>query len=165
MYRDRELQRRRSKGSSARLDRRTSDPVFELQRAVGNQAFGQLLARKPSTSPTIKIGKYKVDVAGGNIDAWAANEVPETLDVTSQKGKHSAELERLAKDGTRIKLLTLTVPARNKSEGEHLDMGLLAIEIKNARIKSYTVDGKVESWRLADFDGVHRTKITHTVGQ
>jgi hypothetical protein len=140
-------------------------PVLELQQAVGNQAVGQMLARKPSTNPTIKIGKHTIEVAGGNIAAWAANEVPETLDVTSQKGKHSSELERLAKDHTKIKSLTLTVAATNKSAGQHLDVGALAIEIANARIKSYAVDGKTEAWQIAGFDGVHRTKITHNVGQ
>jgi hypothetical protein len=136
-------------------------PVLELQQAVGNQAVGQMLARKPSTNPTIKIGKHTIEVAGGNIAAWAANEVHETLDVTSQK----SELERLAKDHTKIKSLTLTVAATNKSAGQHLDVGALAIEIANARIKSYAVDGKTEAWQIAGFDGVHRTKITHNVGQ
>jgi hypothetical protein len=140
-------------------------PVLELQQAAGNRAVGQLLARKPSTVPTVKIGKFTIQVADGNIAKWAANDVPDTLDVTSQKGKHSAELERLAKDRTRIKVLTLTVPAGNPSSGQHLDLGSLAIEIKNARIISYAVDDKTETWRLADFDGVHRTKITHNVGQ
>ena len=28
----------------------------------------------------------------------------------------------------------------------------------------YTVDGKTESWQVVNFDGVHRTKITHKIG-
>jgi hypothetical protein len=125
-----------------------------------------VLARKPSKKPTIQIGKLAIEVAGGNIAAWAASkgsEVPETLEVTSEKGRHSAELERLFKDRTRIKSLTLTVAAANKSAGEELDMGSLAIEFTNARIKAYALDGKTESWRVADFDGVHRTKTTRKV--
>ncbi len=43
-------------------------------------------------------------------------------------------------------------------------MGSLAIEITNGRIKSYHLDGSAESWAVADFDGVHRKKTTHTVG-
>jgi hypothetical protein len=120
-----------------------------------------MLARKPSKNPTIQIGKLAIEVAGGNIAAWAAGEVPEALEVTSQKGRHSAELERLAKDRTRIKSLTLTVAAANKS-GE-LDLGSLAIEFTNARIKGYAVDGKTESWQVADFAEVHRTKTTRKV--
>jgi hypothetical protein len=160
MFRDRELaSRHRSKDTSARPGR-ANNPVLALHRAVGNRAFAQMLARKSSQSPTIKIGKLAIEVAGGNIAAWAANEVPETLDVTSQKGRHSAELERLSKEGTRVKSLTLTVAAANKSTGEHLDVGSLAIEFTNARIKGYALDGKTESWQVAEFDGVHRTKTT-----
>ena len=77
----------------------------------------------------------------GNVAAWAANKVPEALEVTSQKGRHSAELERLSKERTRIKSLTLTVAAGNKFRAG-LDMGTLAIEFTNARIKGYGVDGK-----------------------
>jgi hypothetical protein len=162
MSRDRELAPgHRSKDTSARPGRRANHPVLTLQQAVGNRAFGQMLARKSSQNPTIQIGKLAIEVAGGNIAAWAASEVPEALEVTSQKGRHSAELERLSKERTRIKSLTLTVAAANK--GQELDMGSLAIEFTNARIKGYGVDGKTESWQVADFDGVHRTKTTRKV--
>jgi hypothetical protein len=121
-----------------------------------------MLARKASKNPTIQIGKLAIEVAGGNIAAWAASEVPEALEVTSEKGRHSAELERLSRERTRIKSLTLTVAAANKSAQE-LDLGSLAIKFTNARIKGYVVDGKTESWRVADFDGAHRTKTTRKV--
>jgi hypothetical protein len=165
MSRDRELALgHRSEGTSARPGRRANNPVLALQQAVGNRAVGQMLARKASASknPTIQIGKLAIEVAGGNIAAWATGEVPDALEVTSQKGRHSAELERLSKERTPVKSLTLTVAAANKS-GQELDMGSLAIEFTNARIKSYDVDGKTESWQVGDFDGVHRTKITHKV--
>jgi hypothetical protein len=162
MRRDRELAPgRRSKGTSARPVRRENDPVLALQQAVGNRAVGQMLARKPSQNPTVKIGKLAIEVAGGNIAEWAANKVPETLEVTSQKGRHSTELERLSKERTRIKSLTLTVAPPNQSGT--LDLGSLAIEITNGRISAYAVDGKTESWVVADFDGVHRTKTTRKV--
>jgi len=161
MSRDRVLARgHRSEETSARPGRRANNPVLALQQAVGNRAVGQMLARKSSKNPTIQIGKLAIEVAGGNIAAWAAGEVPEALEVNSEKGRHSAELERLSKERTRIKSLTLTVAAANKSSGQVLDMGSLAIEFTNARIKGYGVDGKTESWQVADFDGVHRTKIT-----
>jgi hypothetical protein len=162
MYRHRELAPgQRSKDTSARPGRRANNPVLALQQAVGNRAVGQMLARKSSKNPTIQIGKQAIEVAGGNIAAWAAGEVPEALEVTSQKGRHSAELERLSKAGTRIKSLTLTVAAANK--GQELDMGSLAIEFTNARIKGYDLDGKTESWQVADFAEVHRTKTTRKV--
>ena len=69
----------------------------------------------------------------------------------------------MSKDRTRIKSLTLTVEAAGKS-GEALDLGSLSIEFTNARIKGYQIDGDTESWQVADFDGVHRTKISHTIG-
>ena len=49
------------------------------------------------------------------------------------------------------------------ASGEELDLGSLSIEITNGRIKHYSVDGDSESWGVADFDGVHRTKTTHKV--
>ena len=156
---------RRSEDTSARPVRRPNNPVhpvLALQQSVGNRAVSQLLARKSSKKPTVQIGKLTIEVAGGNLGAWAANEVPEALEVTSQKGRHSTELERLSKDGTRIKSLTLTIAAVNKS-GEELDLGSLVIAFDNARIKDYAVDGKTESWQVTDFTGVHRTKTTHKV--
>ena len=164
MYRDRELAPgHRSQGTSARPGHRAKNPVLALHQAVGNRAFGQMLARKSSKNPTIQIGKLAIEVAGGNIAAWAAGEVPEALEVSSAKGRHSVELERLSKERARIKSLTLTVAAANKSSGQVLDMGSLVIEFTNARIKGYDVDGKTESWQVADFDGGHRTKTTRKV--
>jgi hypothetical protein len=166
MSRDRELAPgHRAGGASARPRRRASNPVLELQRAAGNRAVGEMLARKEAASenPTIKLGKLSIEVSGGNVAAWAAGgDVPERLEVTSQKGKHSVELEGLAKDRTRIPTLTLTVAAANKTGGA-LDLGSLAIEITNGRIKGYAVDGTTESWQVVDFDGVHRTKTAHKV--
>ncbi len=165
MSRNRELApRHRSEDTSARPDRRANNPVLALQQAVGNQAVGQILAREASAheNPTIQIGKLAIKVAGGNIAAWTAGEVPETLEVTSEKGRHSAELERLSKERTRIKSLTLTVAAANKP-GQKLDLGSLAIEFTNARIKGYDVNGTTETWQVGDFDGVHRTKTTRKV--
>jgi hypothetical protein len=165
MSRDRERAPSHLEDTPARPGRRTNHPVLGLQQAAGNRAVGRLLARETSPAskgPTIRIGSLAIEVAGGNIAAWAAGEVPDALDVTSQKGRHSAELERLSKEHTRIGSLTLTVAAANKS-GQELDMGSLAIEITNARVKDYAVDGGTESWHVRDFDGVHRTKTAHKV--
>jgi hypothetical protein len=166
--RERELERdRRSDDAQARSERHSDHPVLELQRTAGNRAVGQILARKGTTTatgPTITLGKFSIGVSGGNIAAWAAGgDVPDALDVTSKKGSHSAELEHVFKNHTRT-TLTLTVAAPG-TEGEHLDLGSLAIEIVNAHIKGYTVNGDEESWRVADFDAVHRTKTGHKVGE
>jgi hypothetical protein len=91
----------RSSDTSARPGRRANNPVSALQQAVGNRAVGQMLARKASKGSTIQIGKLAIEVVGGNIAAWAAGEVPDALEVTSQKGRHSAELERFVKNRTR----------------------------------------------------------------
>lgn len=154
----------RSQDTSARPGRRANHPVLALQQAVGNRAVGQLLARKGPKLPNIKIGKHTIEVAGGNIAEWAASKVPEALEVTSVKGKHSAELEKLSKERTRIESLTLTVAAAstNKS-GQELDVPTLAIEFTKGRIKDYAVDGKTESWQVVGFEGVHRTKTTRKV--
>jgi hypothetical protein len=165
MSRDRVLAPGRVEDASDRPGRRASNPVHALQRAVGNRAVSQMLARKPSSAagnPTVQIGKLAIEVSGGNIAAWAAGEVPDALDVTSLKGRHSPELERLSKQRSRINSLTLTVAAANKS-GQELDMGSLAIEFTNGRVRGYEVDGKTESWQVGDFDGVHRTKTAHKV--
>src|SRR5262249_55411317 len=118
-----------------------------------------------SKGGTVQFDKLSIEVTGGNLDAWAtAGDVPDALSVTSHKGPHSAELERMSKEHTRIGSLTLTVAAENKNKsGEHLDMGSFAIQITNGRIKNYAT-GDTESWQVADFDGVHRTKTTHKVG-
>jgi hypothetical protein len=128
-------------------------------------ADSRTLARQPAAAhqkPTIEIGKLSVEVEGGNIDAWAApGGAPDVLQVTSHKGKHSAELERMFKEHTKTDL-KLTVAAPN-SAGSQLDMGSVEIRIGNAHIKAYALDGDTESWQVADFDTVDRKKITHTV--
>ena len=168
MSRDRQsAPARRPGGTSVRPGRQTDNAVLALQQVVGNRAVGQALARKPappSQTPTITIGASSIQVTDGNITEWASGEVPDTLDVTSKKGKHSSELEKLSKERTRIKSLKLTTAPANKT-GQHLDMGPLVIEIKNARIKKYEREGDTETWQVADFDGVHRTKTSLKVGQ
>jgi hypothetical protein len=136
--------------------------VLALQRSVGNTAVGQVVAREAAATGTVQISKLKVSVTGGNLAAWTAGDVPDSLDVTSQQGSHSAALKRLAEDRTKIDALSVTVATPNKG-GQVLDLGSLVIEITNGRVRSYDVDGTTESWRIADFDGVHRTRTTHKV--
>ena len=58
--------------------------------------------------------------------------------------------------------MTISPPHK---EGENLNVGGgFVLEIKDARIKHYAVEGGAETWQVADFSSVKRTKITHTVG-
>jgi len=140
--------------------------VLRLQRTIGNRATAQVLARTPATKDqgTVQIGKLAaIKIVGGNADKWAARKDPDTLEITSEKGRHSAGLERLAKDGTKNPTLTVTTPMVDQS-GQNLDYGSVKIEFANARIAGYTVDGKQETWRAVDFDAVHRTTISRKSG-
>jgi hypothetical protein len=57
----------------------------------------------------------------------------------------------------------VTIAPANKA-GEELSVGGgTLLEIKDARIKVYAIDGGVETWRVADFEKVKRTKITHKI--
>jgi hypothetical protein len=152
--------------ADAPVARRRADPVLRLQRVIGNRALGQVLARTPATKDqgTVQIGKLPaIKIVGGNAGEWAAKSNPETLEITSEKGKHSAELERLSKDRSHIPSLKVTAPIVDQS-GKHLDFGSVEIEFVNPHITGYTVDGKLETWRAVDFEAVHRTTISHKSG-
>lgn len=152
--------------ADAAVTRRHANPVAQLQRAIGNRATGQVLAREPATKDqgTVQIPKLPaIKIVGGNAGQWAAKKDPDTLEVSSEKGKHSAELERLSKDRTRIPTLKVISPIVDQS-GKNLDYGSVEIEFVNARIAGYTIDGKVETWRAVDFEAVHRKTISHKSG-
>jgi hypothetical protein len=142
---------------------RRSNPVLALQRSIGNRAVAQVLARAPVRTGTVQIGGVgEIKVKGGNLDEWTGKDTPDTVDVTSAKGKHSAKLEKLSDAGTRTDV-KVTIAAAN-SAGEELSVGGgTLLEIKDARIKGYAIKDGVETWRLAGFENVHRTKITHKV--
>ena len=112
-----------------------------------------MLARKASSEskgPTVQIGKLAIEVAGGNIAAWAASEVPDALEVTSQKGQHSAELERMSKDRTRISR-SRSRSRRRTSPGRSSTWGRSPSRFTNGRIKGYAGrrrHGVVAGWRL-----------------
>lgn len=135
--------------------------VLALQREIGNKGVGHAVESAAETKGVVQIGKLKIPVSGGNLAAWAAKEVPDSLDVTSHTGGHSAALKRLAEGKTKIDSLILTLPLTGK-EGEQLNLGSLVIELTNGRIR-YDADGGNESWSLVRFDGVHRTTTTRKV--
>ena len=139
------------------------NPVLALQRAAGNRAVAQLIARSPKTKATVTIaGVSKIKVTGGNLEEWTGKDSFDTVDVTSQKGKHSTKLEKLATARTRTDVTIMIDPAGK--EGENLNVGGgTQLLLKGARIK-YSIDGDVETWSLVDLTDVKRTKITHSIG-
>jgi hypothetical protein len=152
--------------ADAPLARRSAGPVLRLQGKIGNRATGRVLARTPATKDqgTVRIGKLPaIKIVGGNGGEWAAKKDPETLEISSEKGKHSHELEQRSKDGSKIPSLKVTVPMVDQS-GQHLDYGSVEIEFVKARITGYTVDGKLETWLAVDFEAVHRTTISRKSG-
>jgi hypothetical protein len=145
------------------LLRRDSNPVLALQRAIGNRAVVRVLARAPVRTGTVQIGGVgEIKVKGGNLEEWAGKEALDTVEVTSAKGKHSAKLEKLSNAGTRTDVKVTIAPANKAGEELSVGGGTL-IEIKDARIKGYGVEDGVETWRVADFEHVKRTKITRKV--
>jgi hypothetical protein len=167
---ERETDRRRERDRTQPLvspSRHDANPVLALQRSIGNRAVAQMLARAPAGTATgtgtVHIhGVGAIKVTGGNLEDWTGKDAPETVDVTSHKGKHSAKLEKMSTERTKTDVKVTISPA-NKS-GEELSVGGgTELEITGARIKDYAVAGGVETWQLADFTGVHRTKITHKV--
>jgi hypothetical protein len=144
----------------------TTDPVLALQRSAGNAAVAQMLARTPAAkgaTGTVKIGGVgEIRVSGGNLDEWTGKGAPDDVEVTSETGKHSAKLEKLASARTRTDVKVTIAPAAK--EGEHLDVGAgTVLDIGGARVKGYAVEDGVETWRLVDFETVKRTKISHKV--
>jgi hypothetical protein len=164
---ERETDRRRKPGrtqASPSLLRRGSNPILALQRSIGNRAVVQVLARTPDRTGTVQIGAVgEIKVKGGNLEEWAGTGVLDTVEVTSVKGKHSAKLEKLSKARTRTDVKVTIAPAHKSGEDLNVGGGIL-LEIKDARVKGYAVADGVETWRLADFEKVNRTKITHKVG-
>jgi hypothetical protein len=163
---NRELDRRRRQGSTTApsLLNDTDNPVLALQRSIGNRAVAQMVAREPVRTGTVEIaGVGKIKVKGGNLEEWDGKGAPDTVELTSEKGKHSGKLEKLATARTRTDVKVM-IAAAGKA-GENLNVGGgTQLDITGARIAGYTVQDGVETWRVTDFTNVKRTKITHTIG-
>ena len=144
-----------------------ADGVLALQRSLGNAAVTQLVARAPAadgTTGAVRIsGVGEIKVHGGNLEEWTGTGAPDTVDLASDAGKHSAKLEKLA--GARTKMdVKVTISVAGKT-GEHLNVGGgTVLEIQAARIKGYAVEGGAETWQLADFENVKRTKTSRRIG-
>jgi hypothetical protein len=149
------------------LPDRNANPVLELQRSAGNAAVARMLARAPAakgTTGNVRIGGVgEIKVSGGNLEEWAGKGAPDAVEVASETGKHSAKLEKLATARTKTDVkVTISPPHK---EGENLNVGGgVVLEIKDARIKHYAVEDGAETWQVADFENVKRTKITRTIG-
>ena len=163
---ERETDRRRQPGRThavPSLLRRSSNPVLALQRSIGNRAVVQVLARTPVRTGTVQIGAVgEIKVKGGNLEEWAGKGVLDTVEVTSEKGKHSAKLEKLSTARTRTDVKVTISPANQAGEELNVGGGTL-LEIKDARIVGYAVVDGVETWRVAGFENVKRTKTTRKV--
>jgi hypothetical protein len=163
---DRVTHRRRERGrteADSSLLRRSSNPVLALQRSIGNRAVAQVLARDLVRTGTVQIGSVgQIKVKGGNLEQWAGTATLDTVEVTSQKGKHSAKLQKLANARTRTDVKVTIAPANKAGEQLSVGGGTL-LEIKDARITDYAVEDGVETWRVGDFENLHRTKITHKI--
>jgi hypothetical protein len=148
------------------LPRHSADPVLALQRSAGNRAVAELLARAPAAkgaTGTVQIGGVgEIKVSGGNLEEWIGRGAPDTVEVASETGKHSAKLEKLSTARTKTDV-KVTISAAQKA-GDELNVGGgTVLDIKDARIKGYAAEDGVETWRLDDFEAVKRTKITHKV--
>ena len=147
--------------------RQGAQPVLRLQGKIGNRATGQVLARQPATATnmgTIQVDKLpSIKITGGNIGDWAAKKEADYLEITSEKGKHSAKLEKLSKDKTKVPTIKVTTPMVDQ-DGKHLAYGDVVIEFGNARIVGYSLDGNTETWRVTEWESAHRTTITHHSG-
>jgi hypothetical protein len=137
--------------------------MLALQRAVGNRAVAQMLARAPAANGTVQIhGVGDIKVSGGNLEEWTGGEAPQTVEVTSHRGRQSKKLEHLSDGGTRTDVKVTIAPA-NKA-GEQLSVGGgTVLEIKGALVEGYAVEGGAENWRLTGFTNVRRTKIVHHI--
>jgi hypothetical protein len=144
----------------------STDPILALQRSAGNRSVAEMLARAPAAkgaTGTVEIGGVgQIKVSGGNLEEWTGKGAPDTVELASEPGKHSAKLEKLstARTTTDVKV---TISAAQKA-GEELNVGGgTVLDIKDARVKGYAVEDGVETWRLADFEAVKRTKTTRKV--
>jgi hypothetical protein len=156
---------RRSAPGQARsqptLPRRSVHPVVALQRLIGNRGATQVLARKGGGSGkgtfenSVKVGKLgPIEIKGGNLADWIAKKDPETLTVTSTKGKHSDELKRMSESKERIDTIEVQAILGENS--------FVVITFSHARIKGYAAGAsdKTEEWTVVDFDAVHRAKTS-----
>ncbi|MEO8690390.1 MAG: hypothetical protein ABI611_19500 [Solirubrobacteraceae bacterium] len=141
------------------LRRRSVHPVLALQRLIGNRGTTRVLARKNGTGTfanSVRIGKLgPIEIKESNIADWIGKKNPETLTVTTAKGKKSSdELKRMSEGKTRVEAIEVT-----SVSGENT---FIKVTFRNAHIKDYAADasGETEQWIVADFDAVNIERIS-----
>jgi hypothetical protein len=144
------------------LARRSANPVLALQRALGNRGTTEVLARKRDPGAgtfenSVKIGQLgPIEITESNIGAWIGKKADaDDLLVTTVKGKHSDELNRMSDSRSRIDDIEVSsVTGQNT---------WVIVTFKNAVITGYAADasGKTEQWKATRFDAVDikRTSI------
>src|SRR4051794_25672569 len=150
---------RRSSGPShAGLPRRGAHPVLALQRLIGNRGTARVLARDKKKNAanfarSVQFGTFgPIEVKGGNVDDWVGTTTPDELVLTTVTGKQSDQLKRLSGGKTRVDKLVLSAVS-----GENT---MIPITFSHVLVKDYAVDGRTESWRVTDFDAVHRDRVS-----
>jgi hypothetical protein len=165
MYQRRRHRESTEEEEAATPPRRGAEAVLALQRMIGNRGTTRVIARDRKRSSKKKVGGFersvtieklgRLEITGGNIDDWKTK-ILDDLQVTTRKGDHSEDLKKMAdaKGGTKLKSLEVTVVT-----GENVWM---KITFTPARIVDYSAsaDGKTESWRVVDFQGVHREQTS-----
>jgi hypothetical protein len=157
MY-QRDHDRRRAPGRSHGAPPRRAHPVVALQRLIGNRGTVRVLARDKKKNAanfarSVQFGKFgPIEVKGGNVDDWVGTKTPDELVLTTVKGRQSDELKRLSGGRTRVDTLVLSAVS-----GENT---MITITLSHVLIKDYAADGKTESWRVTDFDAVHRDRVS-----
>jgi len=161
-HRDPDRTRGPRQGPSRAARGRAASPVIGLQQALGNRGTGQVLARRPAAGQgtlehSVRIGRLgPVEVKESNAADWASHKADAAdLVITTVKGRHSKELQRLADGRTRVDRIEVQAVTGQNS--------WVIVTFKNAVITGYEADpgGKTESWTATRFDGVDikRTSI------
>jgi hypothetical protein len=159
---EREIDRRRERGRApAAAPHPAPHPVLALQRAAGNHAVARALAGVVTSNKIHIPGVGDIAVTGGNLEQWTAAETPQTVDVTSHKGRHSAALEKLAHQRAPVAVKVSIAPPNT---GAQLTVGGWVLDIKDAEVQHYAVAEGTETWRLGGNMNVHRTKTSHGIG-
>jgi hypothetical protein len=142
---------------------RRVNPVLSLQRAVGNRATAQLLARKGGSSHlgtfenSVQIGSLgPIEIKQSNVGDWISHKASASdLTVTTAMGRHSKELAQMADGKTKVDSIQV-----QSLTGEN---SWLVVTFRHGVIRDYAADApsKTEQWKVVDFDAVHidRTSI------
>ena len=162
---DRETDRRREQPQPGRRLAGAPQLRTRSSRCIGNRAVVQVLARAPVRTGSIQIGAVgEIKVRGRNLDEWAGKGAPDTVEVTSKKGQAfrqaREDVERTHQGGREGDDRACQQGRRGARRGGRGPL----LEIKDVRSgKAFAIEAGVETWRVADFENVKRTKVTHKI--